>query len=70
MSKYNVNKTQKTLTKKAQDVMRMLLTKVKGQQIFGHLLHKILSQFSKNILLVLMQYADLVSRGATLKLDQ
>lgn len=50
--------------------MRMLLTKVKGQQIFGHLLHKILSQFSKNILLVLMQYADLVSRGATLKLDQ
>lgn len=50
--------------------MRMLLAKVKGQQICGHLLHKILSQFSKNILLVLVQYADLVSRGATLKLDQ
>lgn len=48
----------------------MTLTKVKGQQMCNHLLNKIFSQFPKNILLVQLQYADLVSRGATVKLDQ
>lgn len=65
-----MNKTRKTLTKKKEQDAGVFLIRVKGQQICGHLLHKIFAQFPKNILLVNLQYADLVSRGATVKLDQ